>query len=101
MEFKGPYLDAMIAQNPKMFMGLRKSGRLESHLQEKSKQAHKMLKNLLADKPKGADGWPKNPQEEQIAEEIVRATLIDFPAPLPSQSPEPPDDLPKRRTNGS
>jgi hypothetical protein len=49
----------------------------------------------LANKPRDRDGIV--PQAEvAAAEEIVRATLIDFPIPEKDQNPEPPNDLPKR-----
>jgi hypothetical protein len=53
--FKGTYLLAMREQAPKMFMELRRSGKLDQHLQEKSTEAHQMLRELLAQKP--TDAW--------------------------------------------
>lgn len=70
MEFKGPYLFAMREQDPKMFMELRRSGKMDEHLQEKTEEAYKMLDDLTA------KGTPR-----REAEEIVRATLIEFPTP--------------------
>ena len=58
MEFKGTYLLAMREQAPKMFMELRRSGKLDQHLQEKSTEAHQMLRELLAQKPRTARGDP-------------------------------------------
>ena len=73
MEFKEPYLLAMRESAPEMFMQLRKSGQLEQHLQEKSVQAHQLLRELLSHSPN-----PSLPERRE-AEEQVRATLIDFP----------------------
>lgn len=101
MDFKGPYLDRMISEDPKMFMDLRRSGRLDQHLAEKSRQAHKMLADLLSKEPKDSVGLVKNPQAQASAEEIVRANMMDFPAPLPSNLPEPPEDLGRRIAGSS
>jgi hypothetical protein len=90
VEFKEPYLLAMQECAPKMFMQLRRSGQLERHLQAKSQEADDLLRQLLSRHP--SPGLP----EEREAEEIVRATLIEFP-PEEGQKPEfpeSPDDLP-------
>jgi hypothetical protein len=73
VEFKEPYLLAMGDRNPEMFNQLRRSGQMEQHLQEKSQEAHQLLSQLLSQH--------QNPglRERREAEEIVRATLIDFP----------------------
>lgn len=93
MEFKIPYVMAMREQAPKMFMEMRRAGTLEQHLQDKSNQAHALLAEMLANAPKGPHGQPTM-QAEREAEEIVRATLIEFPPPEKTDRPEPPDDLP-------
>lgn len=80
MEFKGPYLMAMRERAPKMFMELRRSGQMDQHLQEMSLKAHAMLEEMLADAPRGATDLPP-PHLTREAEEIVRATLIEFPPP--------------------
>lgn len=79
MEFKGPYLEAMRTQAPRLFNQLRRSGALDAHLQKKTAEAYRMLDEMLADEPKYPDGMPKNPARLREAEEQVRATLIEFP----------------------
>lgn len=93
MEFKSPYLHAMRDRAPKMFRDLVKHGRMEQHLDLKSREAHEMLDGILSRKehPSLAD--------RREAEEIVRQTLIEFPPEDDRDSPiqkEPPDDLPRR-----
>ena len=95
MEFKEPYLLAMREQAPKMFMELRRHGRLDQHAQQKSQEAQAMYAGLMK-----AHHNP-GPAERHQAEEIVRATLIEFP---PEQKPqdnlEPPEDLPGQEESG-
>jgi hypothetical protein len=95
MEFKEPYLLAMQEQAPKMFAELRRHGRLDQHVQQKSQEAQAMYRDLMkAHKNPG-------PAERQQAEEVVRGTLIEFP---PEQKPqdnlEPPEDLPGQEESG-
>lgn len=80
MEFKLPYVLAMREQAPKMFMEMRWAGTLDQHLQEKSLEAHKMLAETLAHAPKDQYGNPTM-QAEREAEEMIFATLIEFPTP--------------------
>lgn len=88
MEFQEPYLLAMREQVPKMFMELRRSGRLPLHLAEKTKAAYALLRQILADHPN------PGPAERQRAEEMVRAQLIEFPSETSEESlREPPEDL--------
>lgn len=89
MELKGQYLQLMSQQAPKEFMELRRSGQLESHVQQVMTQAHQMLAEILASAPKDQRGNPTM-QAEREAEEYVRAAFLEFP----NQHPEPPDDLP-------
>ena len=93
MEFKGPYLFAMREQAPKMFMELRRSGKLDEFLQQKGHEALHLKAELLANKPKDKSG-NYSPADERGAEEVVRSQLIEFPKPEREQNPEPPDDLP-------
>jgi hypothetical protein len=88
MEFKAPYLFAMREQAPKMFNELRRSGKMDQHLQEKSEEAHRLLAELLADKPKNKHGL-YNLADEREAEEFVRSQLIEFPKPEKDQSDDP------------
>src|SRR4051812_21954939 len=100
MEFKSQYLQAMRDNAPKLLAELHRHGRLEQHLQQKSAEAHAMLRDLLKKHPD-----PSLAQQRQ-AEEIVRQTLIEFPPEKPDpENAEPPDDLPvprsKARTSSS
>ena len=79
MEFKSPYVHAMRDQAPKMLNQLVRSGQIDSHLQEMSTKAHRMLKELTAGAPKDSGGVTEQPYRRE-AEEQVRATLIDFPS---------------------
>ena len=94
MEFKYPYLMAMREQAPRMFNQLRRTGMMDAHLQQKSDQAHQMLREMLAREPKDAAGIVRNPQAQQAAEERGRAMLTEFPAQ--GMHLEPPDDLTPR-----
>ena len=95
MEFKETYLLAMREMAPKMFRDLCRHGRMDQHLQMKAVEASAMLKGLLAQQTS------QGPAERQQAEEIVRATLIDFPEEAPDQDRlEPPDDLPGQGGDG-
>ncbi len=88
MEFKYPYLLAMREQAPKMFNRLRKTGALDAHVQEKSKEAHALLDYLTADAPKLPGGQPED-QYRSRAERQVLEQLIEFP----SEGPEPSESL--------
>ena len=48
MNFTEPYLLAMREQAPKMYMELRRHGRLDQHLKMKSHEAQAMFESLLA-----------------------------------------------------
>ncbi|WP_298725738.1 hypothetical protein [uncultured Ferrovibrio sp.] len=80
MEFKIAYLEAMRRQAPKMFNQLQRSGQLDAHVQAKSAEAHRMLNEMLSNEPKLPSGLPKNLEALHRAEEIVMATLIEFPS---------------------
>ena len=89
MDFKTPYLMAMRERAPKMFMELRRSGRLDDFLQARNQEASQLKRQLLAKY--------KHPslQEEREAEEQVMSVMLEFP-PMQENPPslEPPDDLP-------
>jgi hypothetical protein len=53
---------------------------LDAHLQERSVEAHRLLKELLAPEPKGPGGLPIDYQALWIAEERVREVMFDFHA---------------------
>ena len=80
---------------PKVFIQLGRSGKMDAFLHQISLEAHQMLDNC----------WRTNHAQPRAgksggragAEEIVRATLIEFPTPEKDQNPEPPDDLPEHR----
>jgi hypothetical protein len=89
VEFKTPYLLAMRERDPQLFNALRRNGEMNRHLQQKSEQAHQLLEEILKHDPK-----PSLPKMRE-AEEIVLATLIEFPADNEREpSQEPPQDLP-------
>ncbi|WP_370645225.1 hypothetical protein [Halorhodospira sp. 9628] len=50
---------------------------MEEHLQEVTKQAYQMYRELTANAPKLPNGVVKQPHRRE-AEEIVRETFIDF-----------------------
>lgn len=81
MEFKGPYLAAMREQAPAMFNELRKSGKMDEHLQEKATQARTMFQDLTAKLDKLPSGYPRDEQAASEAERQVLETLIEFPQP--------------------
>jgi hypothetical protein len=78
MEFKLPYLLAMREQAPKMFNELRRSGQMDAHLQAKTEEAYRMLDELMEGIPRSKDGCVLDLARQREAEEIVRATLIEF-----------------------
>ncbi len=88
MEFKLPYLLAMREQAPKMFNQLRRTGALDAHVAQKSKEAHELFDYLTADAPKLDNGLPENPYRNRAEREVFE-TLIEFP----SEKPEPNDPL--------
>ena len=88
MEFKIPYLLAMREKAPKLFNSLSRSGKLDEHLRQKTKQAHEMFDDLTKKAPKLPNGLPKA-QPRIEAERLVLETLIEFP----DESPDPQDPL--------
>lgn len=90
MDFKEPYLLAMCEQAPKLLQELQKHGRLDQHLQEKSREAHALLRQVLRGN--------ENPSlsEQREAEESVRVSLIEFSDEYlkePKKKLKPPADL--------
>lgn len=79
MDFKIAYLEAMREQAPQMFNELRRSGAMDSHLTQKSAEAHRMLEELTAGAAKEANGVVTDPQVRASAERQVLETLIEFP----------------------
>ena len=100
MEFKGTFLLAMREKDPKLFMALRRSGQLNQYVQEKSQEAHAMLRGILAKREKSPHGNPL-PADLREAEEVVLAHFLEFPVPEREQNPEPPDDLPTQESQVS
>lgn len=80
MEFKLAYLEAMRTQAPQMFNRLRKTGALDAHLEQKTKEAYRMLSEQTASLEKLPSGMPKDQAALRQAEESVLATLIEFPS---------------------
>lgn len=83
MEFKGPYLYAMRERAPKMFNRLRRTGALNKHLQDKSREAHQMFRMLTEGAPTLPNGYPRDPEARE-AEQQVLETLIEFPSETPA-----------------
>jgi hypothetical protein len=86
VEFQEPYVLVMSERAPKMFRDLIRSGHMEEHLQQKSTEAHRLYRELLAQYP--------NPglREEREAGEQVFALMIDFPPECRPERAEPPDN---------
>ncbi|MBX3496644.1 MAG: hypothetical protein KF769_10415 [Parvibaculum sp.] len=82
MEFRLPYLLAMRERAPQMFNQLRRSGQMDAHLEQKVQEAARMLKEMLPENPTLA--------AEREAEEVVRATLIEFPSEESARRRTPP-----------
>lgn len=95
MEFKGPYLQKMSENAPRLLKSLRLGGGLNEHLQAKSQEAHDLLGQLLANEPKYPNGLPKNLQALHQAEEIVRSQLTEFETDLPSERSRLPSPTPR------
>ena len=83
MEFKAPYLQAMIQQVPAMFKRLRQTGALDAHLDQKAAEAKRLLDQMLEGEPRHPSGAVKNVVKRLAAEEQVRAMLIEFPPESP------------------
>jgi hypothetical protein len=80
MEFKSQYLQAMRDRAPQMFKELTKSGELLAFAEQKTKEAHRLFRELLRqNRPEGKDGKPSLRQERE-AEEQVKAQLFEFPS---------------------
>lgn len=72
MEFRHPYMVAMQDQNPKLYRRLRDSGQLDHFVNLKAREASRLLREIMADKPKTL-------QAEREAEEQVRSLMFEFP----------------------
>ena len=99
VEFKLIYVMAMRNQAPRMFRSLVKSGKIDQFLQAKSEEAHELLRQVLGQRPKDAHG-EVGEADRRECEEVVRATLVEFPTEGKDQTPEPPDDLPRSPNPG-
>jgi hypothetical protein len=71
MNFQEPYLLAMQDQAPKMARYLTKTGAMDKHLKDKTKEAYEMLAMLTAED----DGLTNY----RRAENLILETLIEFP----------------------
>ena len=94
MDFKGPYLQAMAQQAPRLMRELHRTGKLDAYVQDRSLEAHQYLEQALASEPKGPSGLPLDQQAARLAQERVMGQMLEFPVPEKDQTPEPPDDLP-------
>ena len=100
MNFMGPYILAMREQAPKMFMELRRSGKLEQFARERALEGNALAEQMLARRPKDAHGQPSMADEREV-EEIVLAQMLEFEPEGKAENPEPPDDLPHVPTTPS
>ena len=96
MDFKSPYLHAMREKAPRQFNQLVRSGRMDEHLQAKSKEAHQLLEQILAGEKKEPNGVVSNPAAQHRAEEEVLAQMLQWEEEKKPERAEPPDDLPTR-----
>ena len=71
MDFKSRYVHLLRAEDPRFFRQLVRTGQIESHLQRKSEEAHRLLDELLASEPKDSNGLTKNLNAQRMAEEYV------------------------------
>lgn len=94
MDFKVPYVEWLANNDPKAFNQICRSGMLQAHLQQKSVEAHRLLRELLANEPKDSTGLVKNPAAEINAENQVFALMCEGSS---QAGPEPPHDLPQTR----
>jgi hypothetical protein len=85
MDFKPVYAEAMREKAPKMWNRIVRSGELQAHLQEKSREAHALYRQLTGGKPASE----LTPSEERMAENQVFEAMLEFP----DESPEPKDPL--------
>lgn len=95
MEFKGPLLQALREQDPKLFKELCRTNKLDQFCLDRWNQAKEVLDQLLAGAERDKYGNVRDPNLQNRAEEVVRDMYLDFRDPN-KDLPEPPDDLPKR-----
>ncbi len=90
--FRTPYLQAMRESAPRMFNELRRSGQMDQHVEQKVREAHELLVELM--------GKNSDPQSRRTAEEQVIAQMTEFPTSRetnPRRSPGTPTDLTSSR----
>lgn len=85
--FRYQYMQAMRDQAPAMFKSLSRSGQLESQAAQVSRQAERLVRQLLKEAPKDKDGHPSL-QATREAEERVRAQLLEFPSETTDEEDE-------------
>ena len=78
MEIKIPYLFAMRERAPALLRQLRERGELDSHLQAKAEEAHRMYRELTSGLAKLPNGVVCDRAASAAIEEQIRAILIDF-----------------------
>jgi hypothetical protein len=81
-------------------MELRRSGKLDQYVHQECVKAYAMVEQMLARRRKDSQGRPSMADERE-AEEIVLAQFLEFPEEARPDRPEPPDDLPHGRMQGS
>ena len=93
MQFRIPFVLAMSEQDPGLMRELQRSNQLDKFVDQKCQEAMLLYHQLTANGPKDKYGKPTM-QADQEAQEIVRATLIEFPKKPDPSMLEPPNDLP-------
>ena len=77
--FNSSYLLAMREQAPQMFNRLSRTGALMAHVSAKAKEANVLFEELAAKMPKLPSGGLESPSDQQQVQELVFATMIEFP----------------------
>ena len=73
MDFKVPYLRAMIERAPAMYRRLKQEGAVDDHLQSQSEEAHRLFEEMMAGRSLD------DPVAVRESEEIVMAQMLEFP----------------------
>lgn len=78
MEFRAQYLQVMRDRAPAMFSELTAAGELMAHAEQKTKEAHRLYRQILRGSERGPDGRPTL-RAKREAEEQVKSLLFEFP----------------------
>jgi hypothetical protein len=74
MEFQYQYLMEMRRQNPKLLRRLEKAGELDRLVELKTREAHRLYQEILAQGPQ-----PSTLTSQRETEERVKAMMFEFP----------------------